>query len=185
MRISSILEPSTKTSHKRLGLGFAALLIATPLALAQGLGEHKGGEVQTFSAPLIKHQSARITSQYGFRTDPFTKKAAWHAGVDIAGVPFGSPIAAPTTGKVVFAGEKPGYGNLVEIQLENSEHVIRYGQLSDIKVPKDVTVNAGDIIGLLGSSGRSNGAHLHFEYLVDGKPYDPEEVEGLVLFAGK
>ena len=201
MRVSSILEPSTKTSRKRLGLGLAALLIAAPLALAQGLSESAVDSAQTFSRPIINVDGARITSEYGIRTHPITKDTSFHVGTDIAGLPLGTPLAAPADGTVVHAGIKlahdgteTGYGNVVDLRLNASGHVLRYAQLSEVKVSKGDRVSAGNIVGLLGSSGQSTGPHLHLEYhrphpnpknpefADEPVPWNPQEVEGLVLF---
>ena len=108
----------------------------------------------------------------------------------MAGVPRGTALFAPASGTVIFAGTKlahdgtnTGYGNVVDLRLEGSGNVIRYAQLDDIEVSVGDSVEAGDNIGSLGSSGRSTGPHLHLEYYVDGKPHDPESIEGLVLAA--
>ena len=189
MRINSILEPTIKTSGKRFGLGFAAMLIAAPLALAQGLADQTADKEQTFVSPLILEEGARITSKYGLRTDPFTKKNSWHVGTDVAGVPRGTALFAPASGTVIFAstklahdGTNTGYGKVVDLRLDGSGNVIRYAQLDDITVSVGDRVAAGDNIGSVGSSGRSTAPHLHLEYHIDGKAYNPEEIEGLVLF---
>lgn len=183
MRLSAILSQSPATPRARIALGLAAGLIAAPLALAQGLAEPDTDTAQSFGAPVVSLQDARITSHYGLRKDPFTGSSAWHSGTDIAGMPTGTPLASPAAGQVIFAGRKPGYGLLVDVKLDTSGHVVRYGQLSELKVDNGASVASGDIVGLVGSSGRATGPHLHIEYMIDQRPYDPAEIEGLTLVA--
>jgi len=184
MRISSALEPQKKTSGQRLSFSALALLMIAPLAFAQSV-ESPNGKTQSFSSVVLKADDAGITSPYGSRTDPFTKKSAWHAGVDIGAgkTPTSTPIAifTPAAGKVVFADYSAGYGNRVDVRLSSSGHVVRFSQLATFTLEEGDTVEAGTQIGTMGSSGRSTGRHLHFEYLIDGKPYDPTEIEGLKL----
>jgi len=186
MRISSLLEPSRRTSYIHLGFGLLALLILAPLAFAQSL-DSPDGRTQAFSATVLKADGVRMTSPYGLRTDPFTKKATWHAGTDIGDgrIPDSTPIPVftPAAGTVIYADYHSGYGNRVDIRLQQSGHVVRLSQLKSFAVEKGQTVQAGAEIGIMGSSGRSTGRHLHFEYLIDGRPYDPEEIEGLKLTA--
>jgi len=145
------------------------------------------GRTQAFSAAVLKAEDTRVTSPYGLRADRFTKKNAWHAGVDIGGgrIPDSTPIPVftPAAGTVVFADYHSGYGNRVDIRLQPSGHVVRFGHLKSFAVEKGQTVEAGTEIGIMGRSDRSTGRHLHFEYLIDGRPYDPEEIEGLKFTA--
>jgi len=184
MRISSVLEPQIKTSRKQLSFGALALLMITPLAFAQSV-ESPHNRTQSFSAVVVKIDGAQISSPYGLRADPFTKKSVWHAGVDIGAskTPYSTPIAifTPAAGKVIFSGNKPGYDNLIIIQLSSSGHHIRFGHLGSLSVEQGDTIEAGTQIGTMGRSARAIGRHLHFEYLIDGKPYNPTEIEGLTL----
>ena len=186
MRISSVLEPQKKTSGKQLSFSALALLMITPLALAQSV-ESPGSKTQSFSAAVVKVDGSKVTSPYGLRTDPFTQKSAWHAGVDIGAgkTPPSTPISiyTPAAGKVVFSGNKPGYDNLIIMQLSSSGHHIRFGHLASLSVEAGDTIEAGTQIGTMGRSARAIGRHLHFEYLIDGKAYDPTEIEGLKLTA--
>ena len=184
MRVSSILEPSTKTSLKRLGLSLFALLIAAPLALVQ-CTTTPIDKTQTFSSPVMNIASARLTSPYGIRQDPFTERTAWHGGIDIGiGADYAArpQMLAPAEGIVLFADSKSGYGRMVDVQLLPSGHVVRFAHLRELLVTKGDKLSAGDVVGIMGSSGRSTGRHLHFEYIVDGKMRDPEGIEGLALF---
>lgn len=113
----------------------------------------------------------RISSTFGTRTDPFLGSAATHRGVDLAGAP-GTPILAAAPGTVRFAGVHGGYGNFVEIDHGDGTRT-RYGHLSRIDVTAGETVARGATLGLMGSTGRSTGNHLHFEYWVGGVAVDP------------
>ena len=162
MRIQRIVRPNTKPSTRR---SIAAALLGAcllPAALAQGLSEQANASI--FEHPLFMEASARITSEFGVRIDPINKKEKLHTGIDIGGLDIGTDIHAPAAGRVRFTGKKKGYGKTVEIELENG-HVLRFGQLNAWSVSVDDQVEAGDVIGQLGSSGRSTGPHLHFEYL--------------------
>lgn len=113
----------------------------------------------------------RLTSPYGMRTDPFTRRPAWHGGLDF-GAYMGAPITAAGPGTVVFAGYRSGYGRVVDID-HGYGFVSRYAHLRSISVKKGDELAMGDTLGLMGSSGRSTGAHLHWEVLFHGKRYDP------------
>lgn len=114
---------------------------------------------------------ARLTSNYGLRVDPFTNRPAWHNGIDMAAY-YKAPIAAAGPGVVTIAGRRSGYGRLVEID-HGFGFKSRYAHLNSISVKKGDTVAIGDTIGLMGSSGRSTGPHLHYEVWFHDKPYDP------------
>ncbi|MEO0713844.1 MAG: M23 family metallopeptidase [Pseudomonadota bacterium] len=122
---------------------------------------------------------ARLTSNYGLRVDPFTKRPGWHNGIDMAAY-YKAPIVAAGPGTVVYAGRKSGYGRVVDVE-HGSGFKSRYAHLHSINVKKGDTVEIGDTLGLMGSSGRSTGPHLHYEIWFNGKPYDPSNF----LKAGK
>jgi hypothetical protein len=112
-----------------------------------------------------------ISSRYGVRNDPFTGKAAFHNGIDLA-APEGTDVISVAAGVVTWAGRRFGYGNLVEINHGNG-YVTRYGHLKTIKVSAGETVKKGHLIASVGTTGRSTGPHVHFEVWVDGKTADP------------
>lgn len=112
-----------------------------------------------------------ITSTFGNRTDPFLGKLAMHTGVDFR-FKTGEQVPSTGAGKVINAGPASGYGNLVEIDHGNGI-TTRYGHLSQILVAVGDRVNAGDIVGLAGSTGRSTGPHLHYEVRYMGEPENP------------
>ena len=113
----------------------------------------------------------RFSSPFGMRTDPFTGQLSFHPGVDIPG-PVGTPIYATANGVVEIARPDGGYGNLVEIDHGHGIET-RYGHLSKILVSANEQVTRGQLIGLMGSTGRSTGSHLHYEVRIDGRPVNP------------
>ncbi len=116
--------------------------------------------------------SANFTSGFGVRSDPFRGRAAMHGGIDLAG-PIGTPIYATADG-VVGRSEynNGGYGNLVEINHGKGIQT-RYGHLSRLIAQPGQRVRRGDLIGLMGSTGRSTGSHLHYEVRIDGRAVNP------------
>ena len=118
--------------------------------------------------PIVK---GWLSSAYGKRIDPITGQPAWHAGIDFAGSQ-GSDVVAVASGVVVFSDRRDGYGKMVEIHHGNGISS-RYGHHEKLLVEVGEVVNKGDVIGLMGSSGRSTGPHVHFEVLRNGKIIDP------------
>jgi murein DD-endopeptidase MepM/ murein hydrolase activator NlpD len=119
--------------------------------------------------PLDKDLS--ISSGFGVRRDPFLGTKAIHPGLDLrAGR--GTPVRATADGMVTIAGRNAGYGNMVEIEHKNGVST-RYGHLSAIAAAAGQRVKAGEIIGRVGSTGRSTGPHLHYETRIDGEAADP------------
>jgi murein DD-endopeptidase MepM/ murein hydrolase activator NlpD len=112
-----------------------------------------------------------VSSSYGIRSDPFTGEAAMHSGLDFRGAK-GAPIHAAAEGRVSFVGVKGGYGNVVEVSHGNGL-MTRYAHMSGFKARVGQDVAAGDQIGLIGSTGRSTGPHLHFEVRVNGRAVNP------------
>jgi murein DD-endopeptidase MepM/ murein hydrolase activator NlpD len=129
-------------------------------------------ESSTISIPSMQPvQHVTFTSMFGVRSDPFRGTAAMHAGVDIPGQ-MGTPVYATADGIVAHAGRQGGYGNLVEINHGRGLET-RYGHLSKILVADNTRVRRGQIIGLMGSTGRSTGTHLHYEVRLDGRAINP------------
>ncbi|GGO93380.1 hypothetical protein GCM10011329_12670 [Stakelama pacifica] len=113
-----------------------------------------------------------FSSTFGIRHDPLNGHGAMHSGVDIPG-PLGTPVYATADGIVDRAGRAGGYGNLIEINHGRGIET-RYGHLSKIMVSDHQRVHRGDVIGLMGSTGRSTGSHLHYEVRIDGHAVNPE-----------
>lgn len=115
--------------------------------------------------------SGWLSSNYGNRLDPFTGKRAWHNGVDFAGRE-GSDIFAVASGVVSWSGERYGYGKMVEVA--HGEGVTtRYAHNLENTVKVGDMVRRGEVIALMGNSGRSTGPHVHFEVFKNGRPVDP------------
>ncbi len=112
-----------------------------------------------------------ISSGFGFRADPFTGAGAFHPGLDFKG-PIGAPIYAAARGRVSFVGQRSGYGNCVEIDHGNGL-ITRYAHMSGFRTTIGKAVAPGEVIGLIGSTGRSTGPHLHFEVRINDRPVNP------------
>jgi murein DD-endopeptidase MepM/ murein hydrolase activator NlpD len=112
-----------------------------------------------------------LTSGYGVRNDPFRGRAAMHAGIDLV-APIGTPIYATADALVQRSEWANGYGNLVELNHGRGIQT-RYGHLSKSLVRSGQRVKRGDLIALMGSTGRSTGSHLHYEVRIDGKAVNP------------
>lgn len=116
-------------------------------------------------------RNAAVSSNFGYRMDPFLNRPAMHAGIDLHAED-GTQVRATAGGKVVSAGWNGGYGRMVEIKHAHGLST-RYAHLSAIMVEEGETVKTGTIIGLVGSSGRSTGPHLHYETRRSGRAIDP------------
>ena len=122
--------------------------------------------------PMGYPRLSSITSVFGYRSDPFdTENAEYHPGIDFRGAK-GDPVRVTADGKVVFTGWRGGYGNCIIVQHKNDFQTL-YGHLSHIDVKDGQSVNTGDVIGKVGSTGHSTGAHLHYEVRKNGKPINP------------
>ena len=112
-----------------------------------------------------------ISSGFGYRSDPFTGAGAFHPGLDFKG-PLGAPIYAAAKGAVSFVGQRSGYGNCVEVDHGNGL-VTRYAHMSGFRTTLGKAVGAGEQIGVIGSTGRSTGPHLHFEVRINDQAVNP------------
>jgi murein DD-endopeptidase MepM/ murein hydrolase activator NlpD len=125
-----------------------------------------------------------FTSGFGVRSDPFLGRPAMHTGLDFRAA-MGDPVRATANGKVVSSGWAGGYGRMVEIDHGNGLST-RYGHLSEISVKVGDPIKIGQVIGAVGSTGRSTGPHLHYETRIDGEAVDPQKFlrAGVRLSAG-
>jgi len=125
-----------------------------------------------------------FTSGFGVRSDPFLGRPAMHTGLDFRAAT-GDPVRATANGKVASSGWMGGYGRMVEIDHGNGLST-RYGHLSEIHVKVGETIKIGQVIGAVGSTGRSTGPHLHYETRIDGDAVDPQKFlrAGVRLSAG-
>jgi murein DD-endopeptidase MepM/ murein hydrolase activator NlpD len=193
-----------------LGLDLAQLEAATPRAAMGGpyvpvkLGADAGPfERQLYRISVTRAQVDRLnrtlalvpyrkpvigevefTSGFGVRSDPFLGRPAMHTGLDFRAAT-GDPVRATANGKIVSSGWAGGYGRMVEIDHGNGLST-RYGHLSEINVKVGDTIRIGQVIGTVGSTGRSTGPHLHYETRIDGEAVDPQKFlrAGVRLSAG-
>jgi murein DD-endopeptidase MepM/ murein hydrolase activator NlpD len=156
-KLSTSGDGSTDPRFERLGLSLARMD-----ALENGLE----GVPQVMPA-----DSGEITSGFGYRADPFTGGGAFHPGLDFRGA-YGAPIHAAAEGVVSFVGQIRGYGNVVEVSHGNGL-LTRYAHMSKTMATVGQKVAAGDVIGAIGSTGRSTGPHLHFEVRINGSVVNP------------
>jgi murein DD-endopeptidase MepM/ murein hydrolase activator NlpD len=165
------------------GLG-GPLLPPAPLGGAEDFDEHLARADQALLSagnskavlnrlPLARPLSTEhdITSSFGTRVDPFTRGLAMHSGIDFR-APTGTAVRATAPGRVIEAGYGGGYGRMVEIDHGNGLST-RYAHLSGIQVSEGDTIRAGQVIGSVGSTGRSTGPHLHYEVRIDDDATDP------------
>ena len=120
-----------------------------------------------------------ITSTFGYRTDPFTGHAAFHAGMDFSGAQ-GTDIYTVASGVVSFAGIKNGYGNVIEVNHGNG-YVTRYAHAQSLVAKVGDMVAKDQLIAYMGSTGRSTGTHLHYEVIENGKQIDPATYVNLAM----
>ena len=193
-----------------LGLDMAQLEAATPRAGVGGpyvpvrLGPEAGAfERQLYQINITRAQIDRLnrtlalvpyrkpvigevefTSGFGVRVDPFLGRPAMHTGLDFRAA-MGDPVRATANGKVTSAGWAGGYGRMVEVDHGNGLSS-RYGHLSEIGVKVGDPIRIGQVIGAVGSTGRSTGPHLHYETRIDGEAVDPQKFlrAGVRLSAG-
>ena len=123
------------------------------------------------ATPSIWPSEGWISSDFGYRTSPFTGQREFHKGIDISGR-VGTPVYAPAKGKIIFAGVDGGYGRTL-VTNHGSGIVTRYAHLHRIAVKKGQDVARGELIGYMGSSGRSTGPHLHYEIRLNGVCVNP------------
>lgn len=124
------------------------------------------------ATPTIAPVRGILTSGFGGRADPFTGHSANHLAIDIAAAP-GKPVLATANGIVVRSGDVGGGLGLGVFIAHGFGVTTKYGHMSRVAAQPGQHVRRGDVIGFVGSTGRSTGYHLHYEVLVDGKPVDP------------
>jgi murein DD-endopeptidase MepM/ murein hydrolase activator NlpD len=119
-------------------------------------------------------REGRISSLYGIGEDPFGGDPRFHAGIDIA-APVGPPVRPVAAGRVIFSSSYQGFGRIVAIQ--QGKHMSGlYAYFKDLRVAVGQLVHRDTVLGVVGSSGRATGPHLHFEVRVGGIPVDPSWV---------
>ena len=123
------------------------------------------------ATPAVSPVRGLLTSGFGYRSDPFTGRRAFHRGIDIV-APAGKEVMATGDGVVTRAGRAQGLGNAVFVS-HGFGFVTRYGHMSKIIAKVGEKVRRGEVIGLVGSSGRATGTHVHYEVHIDGRAVDP------------
>lgn len=152
-------------------MSFRSRRLQTDLSLLEGafIEQHR----LLSSTPSIAPVRGILTDGFGTRRDPFTGARAAHNGIDIS-TPTGKPIVAPADGIIAKANWASGYGKVVYIS-HGYGYSSRYGHLSRIAVKAGDKVKRGEVIGYVGSTGRSTGPHVHYEVRLNGKPVNPLE----------
>lgn len=157
-----------------------ALIVLLPALTFFGLFNLNSG-VASASGQVLTNQGGYAwpvqgpaTSSFGLRRSPDGPGTEFHTGLDVA-APAGTPVHAAAAGRVVLAQTVGRYGNLVILEHQGPDGAFEtwYGHLSGISVSRGVRVEQGQVVGLVGSTGRSTGSHLHFEYRDRGRPLDP------------
>ena len=162
--------PAPKPAARDIAYG--AVVPPPPRVVAAKGG--RGGPLrhpESFSASPAAATRLAINSPYGVRHDPFTGAARMHTGVDVSAV-YGETVGVSMSGTVRFAGRRGGYGNLVVVDHGHGVSTY-YAHLSAVAVSEGTAVSAGELIGYVGSTGRSTGPHLHYEVRANGHPLDP------------
>jgi murein DD-endopeptidase MepM/ murein hydrolase activator NlpD len=176
-RARDAAESALQTENAALGSAIAAhgaadAALAEESAKGAAILQSVGDSPAMGDGTFIRPVPGPITSGYGYRTDPVTGATAFHSGLDI-GASCGTPIKAAGTGTIVSAGfNSGGYGNMTLINHGNGLSTL-YGHQSSIIVSAGQSVTQGQVIGYVGSTGKSTGCHLHFEVRVGGNPVDP------------
>ena len=168
--ISNVLSTSLVSPEDTFGV-LRTLLTALESRLSTVRKGVERQEKLAAATPSIWPAKGWLTGTFGGRSDPFTGEAAFHQGLDISASK-GQPVYATADGRVESASYVSEYGNLVVLS-HDFGIATRYGHLSAFKVTSGQTVHRGDVIGYVGSTGRSTGAHLHYEILVNGKLLNP------------
>ncbi|NOZ93799.1 MAG: peptidoglycan DD-metalloendopeptidase family protein [Acidobacteria bacterium] len=161
--------PYKRVPEKPEELRFQEQWIAKNLDAVERQLNARGGRLA--ATPSIAPVIGVLTDGFGRRRDPFTGRPAYHRGIDIS-ARRGTPVMAPADGVVTFTGRQRGFGR--EIRISHGFGVVTvYGHLSSIGVAPGDRVHRGDVIGRVGSTGRSTGPHLHYEVHVDGAAVNP------------
>ena len=193
--LDSINLTKTKTLEEELGIGGAEGVCEDACVEPGDSGRGTGGSLFRGADPVVNSMTvtqmraerfvevlrtlpigapvqARVSSSYGYRRSPFSRKRTYHYGVDLS-LPSGNPVRATGGGKVVKSVYNRTYGNYVDIE-HLSGLVTRYAHLKASHVKAGDLISRGDVIGLCGSTGRSTGPHVHYEVRYKGRPRNPE-----------
>lgn len=164
-------EPALTAADETVAVGEIVASGGGDIASEQGV---KGVSFAkyTVSAPAtLPLESLRLTSPFGYRTNPVSGEYGFHTGIDLA-APEGTPVAAAYAGKVTKSGESDVWGKYVLVEHSDGFETY-YCHLNDIYAPEGTVVRNGETLGVVGSTGWSTGPHLHFEVRIDGVRVDP------------
>lgn len=156
-----------------VGFSFFAVLAAS--------AEPPQTEDISFEHPIL--QEARVSAPFGMRLNPLTDRPSWHGGVDL-GAQWDAQIFAPAKGEILYADRRSGYGKMVDLKVSDG-WVVRFAHLQAITVEKGDFIEAGSVVGTIGSTGRATGPHLHLETRYDGKQYNPKDIQALQFYAAE
>ncbi len=159
LETNDISKPTNIVAGKEVFIPGAKLLPSSKEYLLSGIG---------FIRPVT---AGHFSSGYGYRKDPFNGNIRFHTGIDFVAYQ-GTPIRASRSGEIIYSGWIGGYGNTVVIR-HTGGYVTKYAHNLKNLVSKGMYVNQGQVIGLVGNTGRSLGSHLHFEILKNGRPVNP------------
>jgi murein DD-endopeptidase MepM/ murein hydrolase activator NlpD len=168
--ISDVLSTSLTSPEDTFGV-LRTLLQSLENRLRYVRRDVERTEALAAATPSLWPAYGWLTGYFGGRPDPFTGEPAFHQGIDIS-TEQGQPVAATANGTIESAARSGDYGNMITIR-HDFGLATRYGHLSRFNVKVGQTVSRGDIIGFVGSTGRSTGAHLHYEILANGKLINP------------
>lgn len=168
-------SPSPAAAATRSGFSVSGAPVLTAAAVPDAstaeASVNPPGVGRAGSTALPLPLDAPLTSAYGWRRDPLGAGTRFHSGIDLAAA-YGREVPAAAGGRVVFAGEQGGYGHTVVVD-HGRGITTRYAHLSSIDVEAGARIEAGSVLGRVGSSGRSTGPHLHFEVAENNQPVDP------------
>ena len=163
------LSPRDFSKHFK-ALDSKSITLATDLQELQDY--YTTREMLTAATPSIIPTKGYPSDRYGYRVDPFTKERSFHPGIDIT-APKGTKVVAAADGLVVYAGRKLNYGKVITVEHKFGMST-RYGHLDRFNVKSGQRVKKGDIIGYVGTTGRTTGAHLHYEVRLRNQPLNPQ-----------
>ena len=181
-----VAAPAARVLLGRLGLDasrFSTAAQGGPFVPAEEAAAVAGAPAVALAAlpTFLPVREVRQSSGFGHRADPFNHRGAQHQGIDMMGK-HGEPIYASGSGIVTTAGRMAGYGNMVEISHGTGVDT-RYAHMARLLVKPGERVRQGQVIGHMGSTGRSTGTHLHYEVRVDGRAVDPQPFLDAASFA--
>jgi murein DD-endopeptidase MepM/ murein hydrolase activator NlpD len=163
------LSPRDFTKHFKT-MDSKSITLATELRELQDY--YTTREMLTAATPSIVPTKGYPSDRYGYRIDPFTRERSFHPGIDIT-APKGTKVVATADGLVVYAGRKLNYGKVVTVEHKFGMST-RYGHLDRFNVKSGQRVKKGDIIGYVGTTGRTTGSHLHYEVRLRNQPLNPQ-----------